>query len=135
MADTNPSESSAVPQIFLMWLSQWKLTALDCASAESILALVLNSMRAKPDHDAFWLYLKQFFDPSIDDMYGANPEMSHRLLDGARLLPPRQAKRLLAHLSGSYSLNGEDVAFWRIVEKALEYDAAQHPDNRSARLV
>jgi hypothetical protein len=135
MADTNPSESSAAPQIFLMWLSQWKLTALHCASAESILAFILDSMRAKPDHDAFWLYLKQFFDPSIDDTCGANPEMSHRLLDGARLLPPRQAKRLLEHLSGSYSLSVEDDAFWRIVEKALEYDAAQPPKHRPARLV
>jgi hypothetical protein len=135
MADTNPSESSAAPQIFQMWLSQWKLTALDCSSAESILAFVLDSMRAQPDHDAFWLYLKQFLGPSVDDMCGANPERTHRLIDGARLLPPRQAKRLLEHLSGSYSLSAKDDAFWSIVEKALEYDAAQAPEHRPARLV
>jgi hypothetical protein len=136
MTDSSPSECRQARHIFLMWLSQWKLTALDRASAESILAFVLDSMGVQPDHDAFWLYLQQFFDPSIDGTaFVADPEMKHRLVDGARLLPPRQAKRLLEHLSGSYSLSGEDVAFWRIVEKALEYDAAQPPKHRPARLV
>jgi hypothetical protein len=136
MANASASEGSEACPIFLMWLSQWKLTALDCGSAESILALVLNSMRAKPGHDAFWQYLKLFLDPSTDDTAcGADSEMTQRLLDRATLLPQRQAKRLLEHLSGSYTLSGEDIAFWRIVEKALEYDATQHPEHRPARLV
>jgi hypothetical protein len=138
MPNANSAANTGSAHIFDLWLSQWRLAILDSNSAQPILISVLNAMLARPGEDAFWQYLQEFFGSpdhasggfSAKDIKEAldvtkNPDLRRHLIEHSKLLPPRQAKRLLEHLSRSYSLHGEDAAFWRIVEKALEQDSRQ----------
>jgi hypothetical protein len=135
MPNTNAAANVGSAHIFDLWLSQWRLAILDSNSAQPILASVLNAMLARPGEDPFWQYLQEFFGSpdhasrsfSTEDIkedldVTKNPDLRRHLIEHAKLLPPRQAKRLLEHLSCSYSLHGEDAAFWRIVKKALDHD-------------
>ena len=145
--------------IFSLWLSQWRLSILDCESARPVLASVLDSMLTESGQHTFWQHLEQFFsseenrsvidsaasdslnpdslnldllnhDSPNEDVSAAlghleNPDLSRQLAERARQLPPRGAKCLLEHLSRSYSLEGENVVFWRIVAKAIQPGESQ----------
>jgi hypothetical protein len=140
--------------IFSLWLSQWRLSILDCESARPVLASVLDSMLTESGQHVFWQHLEQFFsseenrskidsaasdssnlnpqdlDSPNEDVSAAlghleNPDLSCQLAERARQLPPRGAKCLLEHLSRSYSLEGENVVFWRIVAKAIQPGESQ----------
>lgn len=155
--------------IFSLWLSQWKLSILDCESAKPVLASVLDSMRMESNQHVFWQHLEQFFSseenrsmvdlaaldlpnvgslnidpqdrdsqnfdlPSNDSLnkevsaalgHSENPDLNRQLAERAQQLPPRGAKCLLEHLSRSYSLEGENVVFWRIVAKAIQPGESQ----------
>ena len=135
--------------IFSLWLSQWRLSILDCESAKPVLASVLDSMLTESGQHTFWQHLEQFFsseenrsvihsaafdllnlDSPNKDVSAAlghleNPDLSRQLAERARQLPPRGAKCLLEHLSRSYSLEGENVVFWRIVAKAIQPGESQ----------
>jgi hypothetical protein len=150
--------------IFSLWLSQWRLSILDCESARPVLASVLDSMLTESGQYTFWQHLEQFFsseenrseidsaafdslnpdslnldllnhdspnpDSPNEDVSAAlghleNPDLSRQLAERARQLPPRGAKCLLEHLSRRYSLEGENVVFWRIVAKAIQPGESQ----------
>jgi hypothetical protein len=150
--------------IFSLWLSQWRLSILDCESAKPVLASVLDSMLAESKQHVFWQHLEQFFSseencsgidsavfdspnidsPNIDsqnlastnkdstnkDVSAAlghleNPDLNRQLSERAQQLSPRGAKCLLEYLSQSYSLEEENIAFWRIVAKAIQPGESQ----------
>jgi len=145
--------------IFSLWLSQWRLSILDCESAKPVLASVLDSMLKESNQHVFWQHLEQFFSseencsgidsPNLDlqdrdtqdfdpknldsrnkDVNAAmghleNPDLNRQLAERGQQLPPRGAKCLLEHLSRSYSLEGENVVFWRIVAKAIHSGESQ----------
>lgn len=150
MPNATSAANTESSHIFDLWLSQWRLAILDSNSAQPILSAVLNSMLARSGEDAFWECLQEFFempdhessgssvqDPkaSMDLSSAKKPDLRHHLVERATLLPPRQVKRLLEHLGSAYSLNGEDAAFWHIVEKALNHPEMQHPEHTPHRTI
>ena len=137
MPNTNAAANTGAGQIFDLWLSQWRLAILDSNSARPILAAVLSAMLARSGEEAFWECLQEFLEAQKHASAGSSAEemkesadlktsdVRRWLVECVMQLPARQAKRLLEHLSNSYSLHGEDETFWRIVEKALNHAGIQ----------
>jgi hypothetical protein len=148
-----PAEHTEPSHIFSLWLSQWRLSILDCDSAKPVLASVLDSMLTESGQSLFWQYLEQFFNSeanrSVCDSSNAvspredvsaalgqlaNPDIYRQLVERAQQLPSQGAKCLLEHLSRNCSLERENIAFWRIVERAIQPDESQQ-SQPSVRLV
>jgi hypothetical protein len=122
MVNVSVAEGNEICHIFPLWMSQWKLATVDYSAARSILKFVLDSISTTAQLEVLHHALETFFELP-DASAGAEKKMD-ALIREAMLLSSHEAKRLLDHLRCSYSLSGEDIAFWRIVNKAFE--AAGH---------
>jgi hypothetical protein len=119
----NPGTTSS--PTFGAWVTQWRLSILGLNSVKPVLACILDWARSSSSqHQEVGRLLAQFF-LSLENSSSApsSPlkcaEVS-QLLARAGNLPASQAKRLLEHLSRSYTFEDSGRPFWMIAAHALE---------------
>lgn len=132
MANVSAVTSNESLPIFEMWLSQWRLATLDCDPAKPVLAFVLDAMRTRPGHNDFLAISGTILQSSHEgNRFAGTP-----ILDTAEIARlARQVKLLLKHMGRNYSLNGEDLVFWQLVEQALKCDATPDGEQHGTRPV
>lgn len=108
---------------FQVWMGQWRITTLDTEGCMFVLRFLLRAFRSRRPEDQFWSFLERFLfaeehRQAVVD-YESCRHTSRDLLSLAGILPPEQARALLAYLSECYAAEG-DRSFWGTVSEAIQ---------------